>query len=364
MTIECIVVLLSFLLIGITSGNYTKTAWEHRCDPGSEAFACTVPNFLYKPGENHSTLIAPDTRVHKVRLAYPHDKLVVSRDTITAYDAVLHTALHRPKAVQIAYSNIKRFDVPLDLEYADFRDNSIQTVNAPEVKESVYALRFLDLRNNELESMESLKALVNLETLLLAGNRISGLDGAALTNLNKLTGLDLSNNMLDAIPSASLPASLEWLVLRRNTFSGHIDFADANLPALKVLDLQHNIIGELNVVTLLMVAPELRALLLEGNWFDVGTAAHIATMLTNRQVAHDKFAPSESESDYEDDYHRTHEMLRVQDYVISVVLLVVNVCVIAWGVFRVYRARHSSSTEDVCPGCSCAWAEMYISSIV
>lgn len=361
MSLECVLVL---LLISITSANYTKTLWEHRCDPGSEVFACTVPNFLYKPNENHSTLIVPET-VHKVRLGYPTDKKIVTRETITTYDAVLHTTLHRPRAIQITVASIKRVDIPLDLEYADFRDNTIQIVSAPEVNGSAaYALRYLDLRNNEIEHIDSLKTLVHLETLLLGNNRISSLDGTTMMNLRNLSGLDLSNNMLDTIPFASLPASLEWLILRRNSFYGRLDFLDSNLPSLKVLDLQQNIINEVNTDTLLTVAPNLRVVLLEGNWFSGDVSRNIATVLTQKQVEHDKFAPIEDESEYEDDYHRTHEMLKVQDYVISIVLSVVNVCVIGWGVFRVYKAKCSSSTEEVSPGCSCGWAEKYVSSLV
>uniref|UniRef100_A0A182SJB5 Leucine rich immune protein (Coil-less) n=1 Tax=Anopheles maculatus TaxID=74869 RepID=A0A182SJB5_9DIPT len=152
---------LPLLLIAVTSANYTKTAWEHPCDPGSEVFACSVPNFLYHPYENYSSLIAPDT-VQKVRLGYPTDKKIVSRETITAYDEVLHMVLKRPKAIQIAYASIKQLDIPYDLEYADFRGNSIQTVHAPALKETEYALRFLDLQHNDLDRIECLQALVNL----------------------------------------------------------------------------------------------------------------------------------------------------------------------------------------------------------
>ncbi|XP_050079189.1 uncharacterized protein LOC126566070 [Anopheles maculipalpis] len=353
---------LVLLLITITSANYAKTLWEHRCDPGSEVFICSVPNFLYKPNENHSTLIAPET-VHKVRLGYPTDKKIVSRETITTYDEVLHQALHRPRAIQITFASIKKLDIPLELEYADFQDNSIQIVFAPEVNGSAYALRYLDLRNNEMDDIESFKTLVNLETLLLGGNKISILDGTTVMNFHRLSGLDLGSNMLDTIPFVSLPGSLEWLVLRRNSFYGQLDIDNANLSSLKVLDLQHNLINELNPETLLTVAPSLRAILLEGNWFDVDAAKNIATVLTQKQVEHDKFLPSESVIEYEYDYHRTHEMLKVQDYVISIVLSVVNVCVIGWGVFRVYRAKHTSSTEEP-PGCGCDWAEKYVSSLV
>ncbi|XP_049288470.1 uncharacterized protein LOC125766490 [Anopheles funestus] len=343
-------VLVFLLLLTYSSGNYTSTLWEHRCDPGSEIFACTVPNFLYKPNQNHSKLIAPEP-VHKVRLAYPSDKVISRQDVIIAYDATLHDALHRPKAVQIANAAIKRFEVPLDLEYADFRDNYIQTVIAPQVNGSDYALRYLDLRNNEMDRIDNLNALVNLETLILSHNRFIIVDGSTLSRFTKLTGLHLGSNSLDEIPVTHLPATLEWLVLSHNMLFATMDFTGAHLPALKVLDLQHNFCNELNVSVLLVAAPKLEGIMLEGNFISGKEAKDIMQSLVDAGVSHDKFITSDEEMVAEENhYYRTQQKLKMHEDIISAMLAVVNVCVIGWGVFRVYKSR--SSTETVRADCS------------
>ncbi|XP_052890724.1 uncharacterized protein LOC128298949 [Anopheles moucheti] len=343
MSLDCVLIFL--LLLTRALGNYTSTLWEHRCDPGSEIFACTVPNFLYRPNQNHSTLTVPET-VRKVRLAYPTDKILTRRDTIVTYDATLHAVLHHPKAVQIAHTMLKRIVVPLDLEYADFRDNSIQTVFAPEVNGSVYALRYLDLRNNELVQIDSLSTLVNLETLILHANRISVLDGSTLSGFTKLTGLDLGGNMLEEISASHLPASLEWLILRRNMLSGSVDFEGAHLPALKVLDIQHNYCNELDVSVLLKVAPNLDGIMLDGNFITSQDGKVIMTNLVDSGVSHDEFVPSDSErDDINDHYYHQQQKVKVLEDIIAGTLAVVNVCVIGWGFYRVYKSRVSIVTE-------------------
>uniref|UniRef100_A0A4Y0BN48 Leucine rich immune protein (Coil-less) n=1 Tax=Anopheles funestus TaxID=62324 RepID=A0A4Y0BN48_ANOFN len=338
-------VLVFLLLLAYSSGNYTSTLWEHRCDPGSEIFACTVPNFLYKPNQNHSKLIAPEP-VHKVRLAYPSDKVISRQDVIIAYDATLHDALHRPKAVQIANAAIKRFEVPFDLEYADFRDNSISTVIAPQVNGSEYALRYLDLQNNELDRIDNLRNLVNLETLLLSNNHISVLDGSTLNCFTKLISLHLTNNELVEIPVTNIPASLEWLILRNNMLFGPMKFIGAHLPALKVLDLYDNYCDELDVDVLLLAAPNLEAIRLERNFISAKEAKVIMECLALAGVTHDKFV----KSDERDHYYRTQQKIKMHEDIISAMIAVVNVCVIGWGAFRVYKSR--SSTETVRSDCS------------
>uniref|UniRef100_A0A182M0W8 Leucine rich immune protein (Coil-less) n=1 Tax=Anopheles culicifacies TaxID=139723 RepID=A0A182M0W8_9DIPT len=340
MSRECAFVFL--LLLGCSAGNYTHTLWEHRCDPGSEIFACTAPNFLYKPNQNHSTLIVPET-VRKVRLAYPTDKVIGRRDIITAYDATLHAALNRPLAVQITYVSMEHLEVPLDLEYADFSHNSIERVNAPPVNGSNYALRYLDLGGNGMDRIDSLSALVNLETLLLSGNHISTLDDSVLKSFTKLSTLNLASNSLVDISFTDMPASLEFLILRHNLIYGTLEFTGVNLPALKVLDVYNNLCGVLEVSALLSAAPKLEAIRLDGNYFSVKDAKAILEQLTDAGIEHDKFAKSNrEEDDDEDHYFRTQQKLKVQEHIISGMLTVVNVCVIGWGFYQVYKSRGST----------------------
>ncbi|XP_041763858.1 transforming growth factor beta activator LRRC32-like [Anopheles merus] len=345
-TCECVLVFLLFLQhLPAGSGNFTNTLWAHQCDPGSEIFACTVPNFLYKPNHNHSTLVAPGT-VRKVRLAYPRDKILL-RDNIVAYDAVLHEILKRPRAVQIANVIIKTVDLPPDLEYADFSSNMIATVSAPEVNGSEYALRYLDLQYNRMTAIDSLRALVHLETLLLAHNRIVVVDGSVLKGFPKLVGLHLGANQLEEFPYADLPATLEWLVLCRNDFANILEFTGMYAPALKVLNLQDNFLNSLNIDSLLAAAPNLKELLLRNEFIAIDGASEIVHKLQEAGIAHDKFAHSEQESDYDeedgdgDSYHHSNQKHQAREYIFSGLLAVINVCVMAWGGCRLYKVLHS-----------------------
>uniref|UniRef100_A0A182JZ23 Leucine rich immune protein (Coil-less) n=1 Tax=Anopheles christyi TaxID=43041 RepID=A0A182JZ23_9DIPT len=340
------VLLLLLQHMSITAGNFTDTLWVHQCDPASEIFACTVPNFIYKPNHNHSTLAVTGT-VQKVRLAYPRDKVLV-RDNILAYDTVLHETLHRPRAVQIENDNIKTVELPHDLEYADFNNNRIVTVTAPEVNGSEYALRYLDLQFNRLTVIDSLRVLVRLETLLLGYNRILMVDGSLLQGFPKLNGLHLGSNSLEAFPFAALPGTLEWLVLRRNEFSSSVELSGIHAPALKVLNLQDNYLTKLDVGTLLAGAPNLKEVLLRNDFVQYEGAADMVHKLQEAGVAHDKFVHGESmDSDYGEDnedgesYHRASQKYEAGEYIFATLLAVANVGVMAWGGFRLYKVRSS-----------------------
>uniref|UniRef100_A0A182P8Y8 Leucine rich immune protein (Coil-less) n=1 Tax=Anopheles epiroticus TaxID=199890 RepID=A0A182P8Y8_9DIPT len=347
--LECVLVFLA-LSPPIIFGNYTDTPWVHQCDPGSEIFACTVPNFLYNPKRNHSSLAVPATG-GKVRLAYPRDKVLL-RDNILAYDAVLHAALHRPRAVQIENTLIKTVNLPVDLEYADFRDNSIEIFIAPEVNGSAYALRYLDLRLNRLTTIVELRTLVRLETLLLAYNRISAVDGTVLRCFPKLTGLHLGGNQLDSFPFADLPASLEWLVLSLNELRTLPDLAGMYTPALQSLNLEDNYITNFDLAPLLTAAPNLKELLLRSDYTTIEDAAELTHKLLEAGIVHDRFAANrEADTEYEEDvielYHRTKQLHEAREHIFSGLLVLVNVCVMAWGGHRLYRARCEQECREV-----------------
>uniref|UniRef100_A0A182N6D7 Leucine rich immune protein (Coil-less) n=1 Tax=Anopheles dirus TaxID=7168 RepID=A0A182N6D7_9DIPT len=327
-------------LLAIVAGNFTNQPWEHKCDPGSEIYACTVANFLYRPGRIHSTLQMPVT-VRKVRLAHPPSKVLLERNTILAYDAVLHTSLHRPKAVQIRFTTLEYVEISVDLEYADFHGNSIKALAAPEVGEVPYALRYLDVSGNKLETIANFSTLVRLETLLLTNNYLATVDGSVLRRLTQLSGLHVGSNMLEQFPLADLPGTLEWLVLRMNLLTP-MNLTGVQLPALQVLSLAHNYYDEPDVEDLLVVAPKLKVLLLAGNDIAKELALKIADTLRHAGVAVDKLTPSEDAYEEEmQDHYRSSQMHEVREHIFATLLAIGNGCVMVWGGFRVYRARYS-----------------------
>uniref|UniRef100_A0A182Q7R3 Leucine rich immune protein (Coil-less) n=1 Tax=Anopheles farauti TaxID=69004 RepID=A0A182Q7R3_9DIPT len=326
-------------LLAIVAGNYTKNPWEHKCDPGSEIYACTVASFLYRPGKIHSTLLMPEA-VHKVRLAYPQDKILPERDTIQAYDAMLHESLHRPKAIQIIHTSIEFVEIMADLEYANFQGNWITAVSAPDREGVSYALRYLDLCDNHLESIANFSTLVNLETLLLSNNYLSTVDGTVLIRLTKLTGLSLDGNRLEELSFDHLPATLEWLVLSMNLL-GPMNLTGVQLPALQVLHLADNYYDEPDIAGWLAVAPKLQAMLLRGNNIAKDRAANITETLRLAGVAVDDISTSDEFHTFINSFHRMHQMHMMRENIFTILLAVGNGCVMVWGGFRLYKARVS-----------------------
>ncbi|XP_053670640.1 uncharacterized protein LOC128720964 [Anopheles nili] len=327
--------LVLIMLLACVSANYTKVLWNHRCDPGSEIFACTVPHFLYKPGRNHSTLEAPDT-VHKVRLAYPMEKKILDDNEILAYDQVLHATLHRPRAIQITSCSLTTVEFPLDLEYADFADNSIKSVVVSNNVTSEYALQYLDLSGNRLESISNLSLLVNLKTLNLKNNWLESADLSVVLHMVKLSVLDLSICELEELSFASLPNTLEWLLLSKNSLSS-LDLADVQLPALQVLDLQYNSLEELDTNALFAAARNLKVVLVGYNDFPREKAKSIAHTLREADITHDSINPAESRQNEWDEHYRSSQKQELLEHIINGMLVLVNVCVMSWGGMRLYE---------------------------
>ncbi|KAL3839745.1 hypothetical protein ACJIZ3_024336 [Penstemon smallii] len=108
---------------------------------------------------------------------------------------------------------------------------------------SLDQLRFLDLRNNRLNStLTPITQCTNLKLIYLSSNDFSGEIPPEISSLHRLLRLDLSNNNLNGpIPIQITKLSkLLTLHLQNNEISGKVpDFLDS-LPKLKELNLSNN----------------------------------------------------------------------------------------------------------------------------
>ncbi|KAJ6346876.1 hypothetical protein OIU76_003541 [Salix suchowensis] len=83
---------------------------------------------------------------------------------------------------------------------------------------------------------------VNLDTMLLQENRISGMIPSEIAHLSNLTVLNLTSNSLNGTIPAEINqmSSLEQLFLSHNLLTGSIPAALGQLPRLGLLDLSNN----------------------------------------------------------------------------------------------------------------------------
>ncbi|KAJ6388081.1 hypothetical protein OIU77_026614 [Salix suchowensis] len=83
---------------------------------------------------------------------------------------------------------------------------------------------------------------VNLDTMLLQENRISGMIPSEIAHLSNLTVLNLTSNSLNGTIPAEINqmSSLEQLFLSHNLLTGAIPAALGQLPRLGLLDLSNN----------------------------------------------------------------------------------------------------------------------------
>ena len=108
------------------------------------------------------------------------------------------------------------------------------------------ALEYLDLSNNQLESLPNLSGSANLRFLGLSNNQLTMIEHKAVSSLN-LNYLDLSKNRLGAISSSAFQSSkVRQLKLANNrhlnvssvraALSGWMDLAELDLSSCNVQD--------------------------------------------------------------------------------------------------------------------------------
>ncbi|KFB42175.1 AGAP004016-PA-like protein [Anopheles sinensis] len=342
------------LATSVTCNVGTNVLWEHRCDPGSEVFACALPNFLYIPNENISRVVELDKAATR-KISIHHQRRRMrderDRDTILAYDAVMHEELKRPRAIQIARSRLKVVEIQLDLEYAAFFDGRLKEVIVPPT-EKVYPLRYLDLNDNGISDIRNLSKLVNLETLDLSRNRLIRLNSEVFKGMTNLSTLSLAMNRISRLSYDVLPPKLESLYLHMNMLES-ADFTGAHLPVLEMCTFSYNFMTELEVSTVLAAMPNLKRIMLNHNDFGKHLEANISAALKEAGVAHDDgFGVEQTEHSMEygdygfeedeegnDDRFYMDRKAQLWEHTFSWLLTISNLAVLAWCAVVFYKQR-------------------------
>uniref|UniRef100_A0A182QJ63 Leucine rich immune protein (Coil-less) n=1 Tax=Anopheles farauti TaxID=69004 RepID=A0A182QJ63_9DIPT len=269
-------------LLSIASG------LEYKCEPGTGPTVCTIRCLLYsaaavaKNGSLLPTVNLPET-VHTVRLLYD---LYYYRHqaSIARYDMTLHTSvLHDPPNVQLEDTGMWELVLPDNLQVGEFTNNAISSVVTNATK--TYAVRYLDLSHNTLQSLTNLSMLVNLQSLNLESNLIRTIKPNVFERMRNLTNLYLSNNNLETFDLRTLPKSLAVLWLMRNLLH-ELPLTGVSLPALTELDLESNSLTTLDLPALFTAFPALRRLLIGYNTFTKEEAERIIADLQRHSITY------------------------------------------------------------------------------
>ncbi|CAD6195496.1 unnamed protein product [Caenorhabditis auriculariae] len=133
------------------------------------------------------------------------------------------------------------------LMYLDLSSNVIEEINNFELM-NLAALRELRLNNNTLRRVHPM-AFMNvpqLQYLYLHENLISTLDGNRLQAFKRLEILDVSNNMLQSLPSLKDLPNLKQVRMDGNLIEKIETLAFSNNPKLQLITLQNNNIYQIS----------------------------------------------------------------------------------------------------------------------
>lgn len=125
------------------------------------------------------------------------------------------------------------------------------SVSDEPVSRPVNNLRFLNLMNNKLKSINKLKLLYQLEELVLDGNQIEYFEMDTFGNMQKLKKVSLKKNKINHITTEEQInlAALEHLSLAYNELQ-KLEVKKWTMLQLANLDLSHNHLSQMDVETL------------------------------------------------------------------------------------------------------------------
>uniref|UniRef100_A0A182SZ99 Leucine rich immune protein (Coil-less) n=1 Tax=Anopheles maculatus TaxID=74869 RepID=A0A182SZ99_9DIPT len=274
---------LKFVIVVVLCATFGEASGGHRCLAGSEPFVCILQRFDYNPGDD-IPLFALSPGVKSIRFIEPIFNLHDSQAIIHMYDRVFHQQLNSPLAVELTGSYTTVLEIPDNLEYADFSDNSLERLHVPLNRS--YALRYLDLNSNYRLNIQNISLLVNLETLHLSTCNIETLPVNMFENLNRLAHLTLAANSIHKIDLDWFPMSLKLLRLDQNFMAEFHFSGTTRLPLLEDLNIEYNDLTELNIRALLETAPKLRLFSIGRNPLKRAELNGIVDELNQRNIAY------------------------------------------------------------------------------
>ncbi len=162
-------------------------------------------------------------------------------EEVSFADAAMEAAIRQQLGLseeRVLYSNelwnIKEFTVPLE---------------ALSCKDLAWLpnLEKLTIRGNAIDSLDSLKNLVDLETIIISNSVVSAKDLLTIASLPALRSLTLSGCSLSNITNLAQAVHLEYLDLEDNTLRDISVLA--NMPKLRELYLGHNALISLDALS-------------------------------------------------------------------------------------------------------------------
>nr|XP_040226845.2 uncharacterized protein LOC120951908 [Anopheles coluzzii] len=182
---------------------------------------------------------------HKLKLVDIEDKTILNikgGSVVALQPQHCRSVFAKLEKVSIGRVGLKELCFAPSFVYVSAEHNRIRTLHVPEAAPAAYRVEVLRLNDNQLESVESMRAFVALKELHLERNALSTLDMACFAEMPKLEKLYLAYNRLNVIASTvselSLPA-LSVLALQNNTLTV-FDLRTWSLPNLELLELSAN----------------------------------------------------------------------------------------------------------------------------
>ena len=164
-----------------------------------------------------------------------------------------HNVLRTEGGTQFRLSDISMLKDLASLEELELRDNHIADITP---LGSLEALRILDLRENHLEDISALSRIETLEELNLRENQLTCLE--ALTGLTGLTYLNIhSNQAIESLNPLRNLVNLETLIMRNVPVADQVDVF-RNLTNLQRLNVRNTQINEISVFVELMAGGTLQ----------------------------------------------------------------------------------------------------------
>lgn len=274
--------LLLFILLVITHqscSSSTNCPLKSSCtcsDPSSGALAevhCFGAPFSQVPslpaGRYYRISIVSSNDIHDLEFSRLGHKVTVFSFTLTGskISQLTDTAFEGTEEIvttlDLSENQIRQYPTGAlsklrNLQWLSLKGNVLDEIKSRDVTESIWSgglsggkegtgLRTLILSDNRLTLIQDgvFMTLNGLETLDLAGNMISRIDGRPFPS--SLTSLSLSQNLLETVPIQSLSNlnNLKWLQLRGNIIKTLPSKWFLPLNEIHILDLSHNLLSSI-----------------------------------------------------------------------------------------------------------------------